>query len=61
MTHRFRNGTISFLAVLLLVPFAVRAGGQDDDKRVLRIIAFGAHPDDAEFQIGGTAAKWIAM
>lgn len=26
--------------------------------RVLRIIAFGAHPDDAEFQIGGCAAKW---
>jgi len=24
----------------------------------LRIIAFGAHPDDAEFQIGGTATKW---
>ncbi len=24
----------------------------------LRIIAFGAHPDDAEFQIGGTAIKW---
>ncbi len=27
----------------------------------LRIIAFGAHPDDPEFQIGGCAAKWVAL
>ena len=27
----------------------------------LRIIAFGAHPDDAEFQFGGCAAKYTAM
>lgn len=25
----------------------------------LRIIAFGAHPDDAEFKVGGTAIKWV--
>ncbi len=24
----------------------------------LRIICFGAHPDDAEYKAGGTAAKW---
>lgn len=28
----------------------------DDGK--LRIIAFGAHPDDCEIQVGGTAARW---
>jgi LmbE family N-acetylglucosaminyl deacetylase len=30
-------------------------------KRVLRIIAFGAHPDDAEFQLGGCAIKWAQL
>ena len=29
---------------------------EDDGK--LRIIIFGAHPDDAEYKNGGTAAKW---
>lgn len=27
----------------------------------LRIIAFGAHPDDCEIRIGGAAAKWAAL
>jgi len=27
----------------------------------LRIIAFGAHPDDCDSRVGGTAAKWAAM
>ena len=26
----------------------------------LRIIAFGAHPDDCELCVGGTTAKWVA-
>jgi N-acetylglucosamine malate deacetylase 1 len=31
----------------------------DDGK--LRIIAFGAHPDDCELQVGGTAARWAKL
>ena len=27
----------------------------------LRIIAFGAHPDDCDQDVGGTAAKWAAL
>ena len=27
----------------------------------LRIIAFGAHPDDCELKVGGVAAKWAAQ
>src|SRR5947208_7213886 len=51
-------------------PFALATAGQEkaepqaaippkDGK--LRIIAFGAHPDDCEIKVGGTGAKWAAM
>jgi N-acetylglucosamine malate deacetylase 1 len=46
---------IARVALALLVTFA-----QADNARPLRIIAFGAHPDDAELKASGVAAMWAA-
>src|SRR5688572_3330604 len=50
------------LGVLLaacLTPSAASAAPPEDGK--LRIIYFGAHPDDPEYKAGGTAAKWAKL
>jgi N-acetylglucosamine malate deacetylase 1 len=41
-------------------PKPVRPATPPDDGK-LRIIAFGAHPDDCELKGAGTAAKWAAL
>lgn len=53
-----RAGLLAGLAAvcLLLPPLAAAA----DAETPLRIICFGAHPDDCEIQVGGTAALWAA-
>lgn len=48
----------SLLAVYLLFFYSLPA--QDLSNRPLRIIAFGAHPDDAELKAGGMATLWAA-
>ncbi len=47
-----------FLLASLL--FTTAALAQSEDGK-LRIVVFGAHPDDAEYKTGGTAVKWARL
>ena len=49
----------AFVTMALLLA-SLPAGAQPAPARPLRIIAFGAHPDDCDIRAGGVAAKWAA-
>lgn len=49
--------TIVSVSVLLAAAFSIAFSAQE---RPLRIICFGAHPDDAEIKAGGVASLWSA-
>jgi LmbE family N-acetylglucosaminyl deacetylase len=52
---------IRLLLALCVVVACFAARAADGQNGKLRIIAFGAHPDDCEIQVGGTAAMWAAQ
>lgn len=52
------NATLFFLALLLAA--VVRLDAQEQ-KQVIRVIVFGAHPDDCDLDAGGTAALFASM
>jgi len=55
--------TIVFFRILFIfsVSFSFLAASAQSADGKLRIIAFGAHPDDAELKASGVAARWAAQ
>ncbi|NWG12054.1 MAG: PIG-L family deacetylase [Acidobacteria bacterium] len=54
---RLLRGLAAAAVIFLLIPNAA----ESQERRVLNIIAFGAHPDDCDVTAGGVAVKWTAL
>jgi LmbE family N-acetylglucosaminyl deacetylase len=50
-----------FCGMTAALAAASTAGDAQPREAKLRIIAFGAHPDDCDQRVGGTAARWAAL
>jgi LmbE family N-acetylglucosaminyl deacetylase len=57
--HRGWICLVLLLAAPLVAPLPAAAA--EPAAAPLRIIVFGAHPDDAEYKAGGTACKWARL
>ena len=55
MTRRF---FISLGSIVVLAGVSIVTSAAENSSRTLRIICFGAHPDDCEIKAGGAAALW---
>lgn len=54
LSGRSRTGLAGLLGLALVAPFGTARAAEAP----LRIIVFGAHPDDCDLDAGGTAALW---
>lgn len=56
----FQAAVLTFALATVIAPGPGKAAESQANDGKLRIIAFGAHPDDCELQVGGAAALWAA-
>ena len=59
MNHYYAIPMIGFIIFFFFMTGSIAGQTANDEK--LRIIAFGAHPDDCELNAGGVAALWAAQ
>ena len=59
--RRFCSSVMLCFALVVVQLNIVASATAQNNEGKLRIIAFGAHPDDCELKVGGTAAKWAAV
>jgi len=50
-----------FLLLLFALMTIIYASAQDKQEQKLHVVIIGAHPDDADYKVGGTAYKWVQM